>query len=55
MGGWETVDARNQLARDSSNWMQYKLTRDRNLFSDDLEIKTNTKWSQFRCLVNCKM
>jgi len=47
-GGYEAVDARNQLARESSNWMQYKLTRDRNVFADDLEMRTNTKWSDFK-------
>merc|ERR1719245_519335 len=41
------VDSRDQMARDSSNWMQYKLTRDRKMVSDDLEMKVNTKWSQF--------
>jgi len=46
-GGWEMVDSRDQMARDSSNWMQYKLTRDRKMVSDDLEMKVNTKWSQF--------
>ena len=38
---------RNELARNSSNWMQYKLTRDRNAFADDLEMRVNTKWSNF--------
>ena len=47
MGGYEAIDARDQLARDSSNWMQYKLTRDRQVFADDLEMRVNTKWSQF--------
>jgi len=47
-GGYEAVDARNQLAKDSSNWMQYKLTRDKNVFADDLEMRTNTKWSNFK-------
>ena len=27
--------------------MQYKLTRDRNAFADDLEMRVNTKWSNF--------
>jgi len=48
MGGHEDIDARNQLARDSSNWMQYKLTRDRQVFADDLEMRVNTRWSQFK-------
>ena len=39
--------SRNQLARDSSNWQQYKLTRDRDVFAGDLEAKVNTRWSQF--------
>ena len=47
-GGYEAVDARNQLAKDSSNWMQYKLTRDRQQFSDNLEDAVNTRWSQFK-------
>ena len=47
MGGYEAIDARDQLARDSSNWMQYKLTRDRQVFADDLEMRVNTKWSNF--------
>ena len=38
---------RNELARNSSNWMQYKLTRDRQAFADDLEMRVNTKWSNF--------
>merc|ERR1712110_607202 len=42
------VEARDQLARDSSNWMQYKLTRDRQQFSDNLEDAVNTRWSQFK-------
>jgi len=48
MGGYQDIDARNQLARDSSNWMQYKLTRDRQVFADDLEMRVNTRWSQFK-------
>lgn len=35
------------MARDSSNWQQYKLTRDRDVFAGDLEARVNTKWSQF--------
>ena len=48
MGGYQDIDARDQLARDSSNWMQYKLTRDRQVFADDLEMRVNTRWSQFK-------
>jgi len=48
MGGYQDIDARDQLARDSSNWMQYKLTRDRQEFADDLEMRVNTRWSQFK-------
>merc|ERR1712130_753882 len=47
-GGYQDIDARDQLARDSSNWMQYKLTRDRQGFADDLEMRVNTRWSQFK-------
>ena len=47
-GGHMAVEARDQLARDSSNWMQYKLTRDRQQFTDNLEDAVNTKWSQFK-------
>ena len=35
------------MARDSSNWQQYKLTRDRDSFAGDLEARVNTRWSQF--------
>ena len=35
------------MSRDSSNWMQYKLTRDRQQFADTLEDAVNTRWSQF--------
>eukprot|EP00092_Neocalanus_flemingeri_P077992 GFUD01096929.1.p1 GENE.GFUD01096929.1~~GFUD01096929.1.p1 ORF type:complete len:232 (-),score=86.87 GFUD01096929.1:143-814(-) len=47
-GGSDLVDARNNLARDSSNWMQYKLTRDKQAFSSNLEDRMNTNWSQFQ-------
>jgi len=47
-GGADLVDARNQLCKDSSNWMQYKLTRDKQNFSSNLEDRMNTKWSQFK-------
>ena len=42
------VEARDQLCRDSSNWMQYKVTRDRQQFTDNLEDAVNTRWSQFK-------
>ena len=42
------VEARDQMCRDSSNWMQYKVTRDRQQFTDNLEDAVNTRWSQFK-------
>merc|ERR1712142_1238039 len=42
-GGKALIDARDKLARDSSNWMQYKLTRDRKAFSENLEEESSRK------------
>ena len=47
-GGKALVDARDNMARDSSNYMQYKLTRDKNAFSANLEARMNTHYSQFK-------
>merc|ERR1719320_661627 len=47
-GGKALIEERDQLARDSSNWMQYKLTRDRQAFSENLEERMNMKWSQVK-------
>jgi len=47
-GGEAQVEARNQLCRESDNWVQYKLTRDTRLHAEDLTQSMNRHWSQFR-------
>jgi len=47
-GGEAVVEARNQLCRDSKNWIQYKLTRDSQRHEEDLTTRMNRHWSDFR-------
>lgn len=47
-GGEAIVEARNQLCRDSGNWMQYKLARDTAQHASDLTDNMNSHWSSFR-------
>jgi len=47
-GGWAQVEARDQLARDSSNWRQFQMNRDTMKVSLDLEQNMNTRWSEFK-------
>ena len=47
-GGEEVVAARDQLCRDSSNYMQYKLARNTSQHAQALQGNMNTSWSRFR-------
>jgi len=47
-GGEEVVAARDQLCRDSSNYMQYKLARDTSQHAQALQANMNTSWSRFK-------
>jgi len=47
-GGRYLVDERNDLAHNSGNWMQYKLTRDAMQHSKNLYQAVQTKYSDFK-------
>merc|ERR1712004_645264 len=47
-GGQQMVEDRAQLCRDSSTWMQYKLSRDTRQHADNLTDSMNRHWSDFK-------